>query len=190
MEGMPVIKERNLHPQFYRRVKMLPGGEKIKACIQCGTCSGSCPSSHTMDYTPRKLIAMIRAGMEEEVLKSKAIWMCASCYSCKARCPRGIAITDLMYTLKNIAMASGCGHKLAGPVFYGTFNRMVEKEGRINEGKFIVTFTLKTDPFKIIGMAPLGMKMLAKRRLPLKATAIKNKEEFRKILARIREAGI
>ena len=41
----------------------IPGGEKIRLCIQCGTCSASCPNVDKMDHTPRQIIAMARAGM-------------------------------------------------------------------------------------------------------------------------------
>ena len=41
---------------------------RLRHCIQCGTCGGSCPSAADMDHTPRELFAMIRAGMRDEVL--------------------------------------------------------------------------------------------------------------------------
>ena len=43
-------------------------GESLKSCIQCGTCSGTCPVVEFMDQTPRRLIGMINADMKEEVL--------------------------------------------------------------------------------------------------------------------------
>lgn len=52
-----------LHKQFCEDVLSMPGGEKIKICQQCGTCTGSCPTSHLMDWGPREIIAAFRAGM-------------------------------------------------------------------------------------------------------------------------------
>jgi len=60
-----------------------------------------------MDHTPRALFAMINAGMEDEVLGSNTPWYCVSCYACTTRCPQQIPITDLMYTLKQMAVARG-----------------------------------------------------------------------------------
>jgi quinone-modifying oxidoreductase subunit QmoC len=75
---------------FLEEVMAIPGGERLKSCIQCGTCGGSCPSGDAMDHTPREIFAMILAGMREEVLKSNTFWFCVSCYYCTIRCPQEI----------------------------------------------------------------------------------------------------
>ena len=92
-----VVLERDMSLDFIDEMKAIPGGEQIVDCIQCGTCSGSCPTGFLMKHSPRKLIAMTRAGMKKEVLESPDIWLCTSCYSCYVRCPRNIKVTDLMY---------------------------------------------------------------------------------------------
>ena len=43
-----------LHEQFCHDVMSMPGGEKIKICQQCGTCTGSCPTSYLMDWGPAR----------------------------------------------------------------------------------------------------------------------------------------
>src|SRR5512146_306409 len=83
------------------------GISRLEMCIQCGSCGGSCPSAAAMDHTPRMLFAMLRAGMRDEVLRSNTFWMCVSCYHCAVRCPQNIHITDVMYTLKTMAVAEG-----------------------------------------------------------------------------------
>ena len=75
----------------------------ILSCIQCGTCSASCPTAYAMDYSPRQLWQMVRLGMEETVLNSRTFWLCTVCKSCQVRCPRGIRITDTMVALKEYA---------------------------------------------------------------------------------------
>src|SRR5512136_294053 len=92
-------KEAELRAAFWEQVGSFPEGFKIKRCLQCGTCTGTCPVSYAMDLTPRQVVAMFRAGHIEE------IWLCASCYSCTVRCPAEIRVTDTMYALKRIAMA-------------------------------------------------------------------------------------
>src|SRR5574341_1330281 len=93
--------EVETRPTFFRRVMAAtPGGEVLLTCLQCGTCGGSCPSGQDMDATPRKLFAMARANMEDDVLNRSAPWYCVSCYYCAVRCPQDIPITDFMYTFK------------------------------------------------------------------------------------------
>ena len=57
-----------------------------------------------MDITPRQTVALFRAGRIEEILHSRTIWICASCYSCTVRCPVDIRVTDTLYALKRLAM--------------------------------------------------------------------------------------
>jgi heterodisulfide reductase subunit D len=85
----------------------LRGGERVIACYQCATCSGSCPTAADMDYNPRRLLHMLRLGLGERVLRSRAIWLCTSCYSCTTRCPREIKITDAILGLRRLAVERG-----------------------------------------------------------------------------------
>ena len=85
---------------FLDEVCAIPGGEGASLCIQCGTCAGACPTANLMQHTPRKLIAMIREGMREEVLSSNSMWFCLSCYLCSIRCPAEVKPAELMQTLE------------------------------------------------------------------------------------------
>jgi len=80
---------------------------KLLSCMQCGTCSATCPTAYAMDYTPRQLWQMIRLGLEAEVLTSRTFWLCTVCKSCQVRCPRGIRLTDTMVALKEYAHRQG-----------------------------------------------------------------------------------
>jgi heterodisulfide reductase subunit D len=92
-------------PTFMDRLS--PEGRLIRRCIQCGTCSASCPTAYAMDYTPRKLWRLVNLGLVEEVLNSRTFWLCTVCKSCQVRCPRGIGITDAMVALKEWATREG-----------------------------------------------------------------------------------
>jgi Fe-S oxidoreductase len=87
--------------------RAIPDWERLFSCMQCGTCSSSCPTAYAMDYTPRQLWQMLRLGMEEEVLNSQTFWLCTACKSCQVRCPRGILLTDTMIALKEYATGKG-----------------------------------------------------------------------------------
>ncbi len=76
-----------------------PEGRLVLTCIQCGMCAGTCPYGDYMDYPPRKIIALLRLGMLEEVFKSDSLLNCVACYSCMAQCPRGIHLTEVLLPL-------------------------------------------------------------------------------------------
>jgi heterodisulfide reductase subunit B len=106
------------------------GVSRLEMCIQCGTCGGSCPSASDMDHTPRQLFAMLRAGMKDTALRSNTPWVCVSCYHCVVRCPQNVHITDVMYTLKAMAIRENLYQDSTAPDFSQTFIGMVETYGR------------------------------------------------------------
>lgn len=93
--------------EFLAKVAALRGGERVVTCYACGTCSGSCPTVMDMDYGPGHILHMIQLGMEDEVLRSRGIWLCTACYLCTSRCPREIKITETMIGLRSLALARG-----------------------------------------------------------------------------------
>ena len=77
--------------------------DMVKSCIQCGTCSGSCPNAFAMDLTPRQLWRKVLLGQTDEIFKSRTFSLCSDCYYCTLRCPRGLTLTEAMNALKQIA---------------------------------------------------------------------------------------
>jgi heterodisulfide reductase subunit C len=185
-----IVFEASTRRDFIEELHAVPGGERIRDCIQCGTCSGSCPVSYFMDNPPRKLIAMIRAGMRDEVLQSESLWLCTSCYSCTQRCPRGIACTDIMYALKRLAMAEGKAHGSAkATALASSFAEVIEKRGRNHEPALLVRFYMKADPWAMMRKAPLGMRLMSRGRMPLAGEKIKEIDQIRAIIAKTEEIG-
>ena len=85
-----------------------PRGERLKMCLQCGSCSGICPYGYAMDFTPHMLIAQLRAAEIEPILKSDTIWLCASCYACTNVCPVQIPLTaGVLTTFKAELLTKG-----------------------------------------------------------------------------------
>jgi len=76
---------------------------KLRRCIQCGTCSATCPTAYAMDYSPRQVWRMVQLGLRDEVLNSNTFWLCTTCKACQVRCPRGIDLMDAMIALKEYA---------------------------------------------------------------------------------------
>jgi quinone-modifying oxidoreductase, subunit QmoC len=181
--------EAELDRGFGSTIAHMAHGEKFFTCIQCGTCSATCPVSHFMDFTPRKIIAMIRAGFKEEVLRSFTIWLCASCYSCTADCPREIKITDVMYALKQLAIKEGIYPKrFPIPVMAQEFYKIVEKQGRNSEGRLMINIAMKTNPFRLLRYAKLGLKLFRTGRASLHEESIQNKDELHALLRAVDRA--
>ena len=100
-----------LDKNFKYEISKEPGGENIMYCFACGTCAGICPvGDKNEDFDPRQLIRLAILGFREEVLKSPAIWLCATCYSCTVRCPQDVKITALMSAIQNISSKEGYAH--------------------------------------------------------------------------------
>jgi quinone-modifying oxidoreductase subunit QmoC len=174
-------------PTFFRKVKYekelkrdlaaeivaTPGGEKIFSCLQCGTCGSACPVSVYMDYTPRRLIGMVREGFKQEVVTSFAIWLCASCYECTVKCPAGIKVTEVMYALKRIAIREGIyPRRFPVPALAKEFIKMLKGTGRNNEFWLVLRVLLKTTPMKLLTSWPLGLRLWRRGRMCLTANRI------------------
>lgn len=179
----------DVNPAFPFEIMAHPGGEDLQSCIQCGTCSGGCPLSVYMDLTPRRVIALTRAGLEKDVLQSVTPWLCASCYECQVLCPRGLKVTDIMYALKARSIQKKLHpKKLPIPVLAHTFYRMVAKYGRTAENRVVILLMLKTNPLAMLKMAPLGLKLLMRGRMPFRQDRIRDTAELRKVLGAVEES--
>jgi heterodisulfide reductase subunit C len=105
---MNELNKSKIFSDFADQVAGEPGGEGIRKCFSCGTCSAGCPIRRINDlYNPRKIIRMILLGMKNRVLESDFIWLCSSCYTCQERCPQDVRITDLMIATRNLACQHG-----------------------------------------------------------------------------------
>jgi heterodisulfide reductase subunit C len=163
------MEKREQVNTFIDEIAAIPGGEKIHLCMQCGSCTASCPSADKMDHAPSELIAMIGAGLRREVLSSNSMWYCLSCYMCTVRCPRGIRPTNIMHILEYLAEKDGLNsrHTLT-PTMYRTFNQFVRSHGIIPEVRFMSRYYLKTNFLKAAGMARVAFELLRHGRINLK----------------------
>jgi quinone-modifying oxidoreductase subunit QmoC len=182
--------QKELRRDLATEIAATPGCEKILSCLQCGTCGGACPLSAYMDYTPRRLIGMLREGFKQEVIESFSIWLCASCYECTVRCPAGIKVTDVMYALKRVAIREGIYPRhFPVPVLAKEFMAILKGTGRTNEFWLVLRTLLKTAPLKLLTSWPLGLRLwlrgrmcMAVSRIPKPASA-----DLRRILESVGE---
>jgi heterodisulfide reductase subunit C len=114
-------------------VSKMPDSEKIHACFQCGICTGSCPITFAMDYTPRQISEMIHLGLRDAILSSATIWLCSTCYMCYERCPQGVKLTDVFNAIKNKAVEDG----YPVPAVYQKMTKQLLKNGFVNDMEFM-----------------------------------------------------
>ncbi len=79
----------------------------IEKCIQCGTCTGSCPSGRRTAYRTRVVIRKALLGLGRDLLKKDDLWLCTTCYTCYERCPKKIKTVEAIIALRNMAAARG-----------------------------------------------------------------------------------
>ena len=176
--------QREADPQWAQQVAERPGCEELFSCLQCGTCSGTCPLSIYMDFGPRKIISLVREGFREDALRSQTIWLCASCYSCAVHCPRQIHITDVMYSLKREAIQQKLyPPRFPIPVLAQEFYKMVRRYGRSSEFWLVRRRALRTNPLQLLTMAGSGWQLMRTGRLRLGQDKIKNVKELQSQMA-------
>ncbi|MFQ6099871.1 MAG: 4Fe-4S dicluster domain-containing protein [Anaerolineae bacterium] len=142
-------------PTFVDRLS--PDGRLLRRCIQCGTCTASCPSASAMELTPRQMWRMVQLGLADEVLRSKTMWLCSLCYQCQVRCPRGIPLTDTITRLKEMALRGRLASSRESAGFYRAFIDVIRRYGRNREIEFMARFFLAGDPLSVFGFVRLGL---------------------------------
>lgn len=185
----PKITLQTVDPSFVEEVQKLPGGENVLDCIQCGVCSGSCDARFAMDYSPMQIIKMIHLGMKEEVLSSSTIWICAQCYTCATRCPRGIEIPLLMSTLKNIAIKTNAAPGEKKLKFHKVFTDVIKKYGRISEIDIMLPLVSKTDLKELYKKGLLGFRLWRKGKVKIQPSKIEQLDQIVKIYEKTLKEG-
>ena len=186
---MTTATAEELGKTFLEAIYSIPNGEKIKQCLQCGTCSSSCPSAAAMEYGPREIIAALRAGMLDRVLTSNTVWLCVSCYSCTVRCPAGIPFTDVMYELKRLGVEKGLSKETRATAMAKAFVDTVDQHGRNVETKLLRKYYLATNPLKALAQIPLAIKLFLRGRLEIFPRKIKGLDGLHKMMDAIKENG-
>ncbi|UCD08589.1 MAG: (Fe-S)-binding protein [Dehalococcoidales bacterium] len=83
------------------------GGDPLKLCYQCGTCSATCPWNLVKNFIVRKVMHQGQLGLID--FESEELWMCATCKACVDRCPRGVAIIDVIRAMRRAIVEFSVG---------------------------------------------------------------------------------
>ncbi|WP_136797820.1 MULTISPECIES: 4Fe-4S dicluster domain-containing protein [Desulfosediminicola] len=154
----------------------------VQTCYQCNRCSAGCPVADYFDLQPMEIVRLASYGMEDQLLASSTIWLCASCDTCATRCPNDIDITALMDVLRELALRKDIPPAVPQvPAFHASFLESVRRWGRTYEIGMIGAYKLRSGDYA--GDMKLGISMLAKGKLSLLPHSIEGKPEIREIFA-------
>lgn len=95
---------------FSRLMQDVRFEEGLKACMNCGICTGICPAAEYYHYDPRRVVDLVQTRNNDvlrELLKSETIWYCGQCMSCKTRCPRGNTPGLVIMALRKLSQELG-----------------------------------------------------------------------------------
>jgi heterodisulfide reductase subunit C len=157
------LTEVKRDPTFVDR--LTPAEHLLRTCIQCGTCTASCPASAAMDITPRRMWRMVQLGLEDEVLHSKTMWLCSICYQCTVRCPRGIPLTETIAKLKQLAIQEKIKEWPESTQFYKAFSDVMRRYGRMREMEFMARYFLSTNPFAALDLTGMALALLSRGKI-------------------------
>ncbi|NNG01856.1 MAG: heterodisulfide reductase [Desulfobacteraceae bacterium] len=177
-----------MQPRIHEKIRNRPAMESLTAsvaeiakqmrtCIQCGTCTASCPNEFAMDLTPRQLWRRVQIGQPEEIFTSTTFSICSSCYCCTLRCPRGLPLTDIMSALKRVAAARMIPRYRQGVHFHKAFLDSVMRHGRVREMEFMALYFMSLkhplEPFRYFA---LGMRLILRGKIHMQLPARRNKK--------------
>jgi len=98
--------QTEIKKEINKRLKKLQD-EIPEYCFQCAKCTSGCEAHKLLELEPHKIVALLKRGLIDEMINSDVIWTCMSCFKCRERCPQKVAPVEILFALKNMAVASG-----------------------------------------------------------------------------------
>lgn len=141
-------------------------------CYQCAKCTSGCEAHKLLELEPHKMIALLKRGLINEMVNSDIIWTCMSCFKCRERCPQKVAPVDVLFALKNMAVASG--KQIPGN--YTAMLQSVLSIGLIQDTKSVTTHDNKTK-----NRSELGLPEISKPKDPAKFMGMLSKLAVEKV---------
>lgn len=168
--------------EFIRELKAA-GGDTLKKCYQCATCSVVCPISPEDKPFPRKEMVMAQWGLKDELFSSPDIWSCHNCNDCSKYCPRGARPGDVLGAMrqrfiKDFAIPRFMGNIVTEPrmtlfalavpallflVILGLTGHLGIPEGRIVYSKLFPIIYIEVVFLSAVGLAGLSYIFSLKR---------------------------
>ena len=90
------------------------GGEDLKKCFQCATCSVACTITPENKPFPRKEMIAASWGLKDKLVTNLDIWLCHNCGDCTTLCPRGAKPGEVMGAVRSYAISEYATPKALG----------------------------------------------------------------------------
>ncbi len=156
----------------------------VNRCWQCRSCTNGCPLAQDMDVFPDAVIRMVQLGLKKQVLESAAIWLCVGCDTCSAQCPNAIDVAAVMDALRQIAVQENADIAEPGILsFHRAVLDSIFRHGRTHKLEIMMRYKLAEKD--LLSDAELGLRMLAKRKLDLLPSKVKNIRSIRSLFGEI-----
>jgi heterodisulfide reductase subunit C len=155
-------------------------GTNLNRCYQCRSCGNGCPFIRGMDYPPYGVIRLVQYGMRRQALESHTIWICVGCHTCSVQCPMGIDIAAIMATLRRLALEEGVMVAETNILdFHREVLQSIKLYGRAH--KLGIMLRYKARVHQWFADLDVGLRMLAKRKMDLKASRVKAMGEITRL---------
>ncbi|MBM9535925.1 quinone-interacting membrane-bound oxidoreductase complex subunit QmoC [Desulfobulbus alkaliphilus] len=94
----------NVQPdlEFIRAMKEA-GGDTLKKCYQCATCSVACPLSSDGNPFPRREMILAQWGQKDKLITDPNVYLCHQCGDCTEICPRGARPGEVLGAIRAYA---------------------------------------------------------------------------------------
>jgi heterodisulfide reductase subunit C len=152
----------------------------LSSCYHCRTCGNGCPFVRAMDYPPNGIIRLVQFGLRQEALESHTIWICVGCHTCSVQCPMDIDIAAVMSVLRRLALEEGAMIAETNILdFHREVLHSIKRFGRTHKLGIMLRYKARVRQW--FADLDVGLRMLARRKMDLRASKIKNLPEITRL---------
>ncbi len=156
----------------------------VARCLQCGRCSSGCTMRTETDLLPHQINRLAALGLKDELLASRAIWLCASCHTCVSRCPMGVDTPALIDKLREMSSKAPEADLEKVRAFNNAMLNSIRRFGRVYEFGMMGEYKMRTRDF--LSDILKFPRMLLKGKMKLLPPRAEGRADVRSIFDRAR----